>query len=213
MNRAFTGAVYACCVYTQLAYGPAQGPMPRFFDSKAHFKAADVEPSPGAGVEQQGSQEGPERRNPVNPKGSTGFLESGRQDLNLRPLGPEGSAPFADGLAATRRGPDSVDNSEAASESAPDRVVPNGPIRPESWAPVGRADLVLGVDRMLTVKEVAARLHVCRATVYAMVERGELPRIRVGSAVRFDPAVLAAALERQPPPRPRRRRGGYHPDR
>ncbi|MFT3914873.1 MAG: helix-turn-helix domain-containing protein [Anaeromyxobacteraceae bacterium] len=54
---------------------------------------------------------------------------------------------------------------------------------------------MLGVDRLLTVREVAARLNVCRATVYSMVERGELPHVRVGNAVRFDPMSLARALE------------------
>jgi len=35
-----------------------------------------------------------------------------------------------------------------------------------------------------TVREVAAILRVCPATVYAMVERGELPHIRVANAIR-----------------------------
>jgi len=123
---------------------------------------------------------------------------SGRQDLNLRPLGPEGPAPFADELAATRTGSDSVDKLEAAAASPLDRALPNGPIRTQYWAPVGRAaDLILGVERLLTVKEVATRLHVCRATVYSMVERGELPHVRVGNAVRFEPTRLVAALERR----------------
>src|SRR5882757_1332412 len=35
-----------------------------------------------------------------------------------------------------------------------------------------------GQERLLTVKEVAARLGVCRATAYELCERGELPHIR-----------------------------------
>ena len=38
--------------------------------------------------------------------------------------------------------------------------------------------------RAFTVKEVAAILRVCTATVYAMVERGELPHIRAANAIR-----------------------------
>jgi excisionase family DNA binding protein len=44
-----------------------------------------------------------------------------------------------------------------------------------------------GRDRLLSVKEVAARLGVCTATVYALVERGELAHIRVVNAIRVAP--------------------------
>jgi excisionase family DNA binding protein len=39
-------------------------------------------------------------------------------------------------------------------------------------------------------------LDLCRATVYSLVARGDLPHIRVGNAVRFELADLIAALER-----------------
>ncbi len=51
-------------------------------------------------------------------------------------------------------------------------------------------------EKFLTVREVAERLGVCRATVYAMVERGELPHVRIGNRVRFHVADLGAALAR-----------------
>jgi excisionase family DNA binding protein len=41
-----------------------------------------------------------------------------------------------------------------------------------------------GGNRLLTVKEVAALLRVSAATVYAPVERGELPHVRVSNAIR-----------------------------
>jgi excisionase family DNA binding protein len=41
----------------------------------------------------------------------------------------------------------------------------------------------LGV-RLMTVKEVATVLRVCTATVYGMVERGELEHMRVSNAIR-----------------------------
>ncbi len=37
---------------------------------------------------------------------------------------------------------------------------------------------------LLTVKEVAATLRVCTATIYAMIERGELEHVRVSNAIR-----------------------------
>jgi excisionase family DNA binding protein len=39
--------------------------------------------------------------------------------------------------------------------------------------------------RLFTVKEVAAILRVCTATVYSMVARGELEHVRVGNAIRI----------------------------
>jgi excisionase family DNA binding protein len=39
--------------------------------------------------------------------------------------------------------------------------------------------------RLMTVREVAAVLKVCRATVYAMIERGELESVRVSNAIRL----------------------------
>ncbi|MFY3743496.1 helix-turn-helix domain-containing protein [Anaeromyxobacter sp. Red801] len=52
-------------------------------------------------------------------------------------------------------------------------------------------------EKLLTVREVADRLGVCRATVYAMVERSELPAVRIGSAVRVHPADLQALVARR----------------
>jgi excisionase family DNA binding protein len=123
-------------------------------------------------------------------------FKSGRQDLNLRPLGPEAASSFVDGLGLSSTGADSQDISGAGSSSLPDGVGRDGPIRTESWAPVGRPPLLLGVELLLTVKQVAVLLGVCRATVYAMVERGELPHVRLGGLVRIRPDELTAAVAR-----------------
>jgi excisionase family DNA binding protein len=39
--------------------------------------------------------------------------------------------------------------------------------------------------RLLTVKEAAAVLRVCTATVYALVEQGELRHVRIRNAIRI----------------------------
>ena len=49
---------------------------------------------------------------------------------------------------------------------------------------------------MLTVREVAEELAVCRATVYALLERGELERVWVGRSIRIPSASLEAFLAR-----------------
>ncbi|WP_245591706.1 helix-turn-helix domain-containing protein [Cystobacter fuscus] len=51
---------------------------------------------------------------------------------------------------------------------------------------------------MLTVREVAGELAVCRSTVYALLERGELERVWVwvGRSIRIPSASLEAFLAR-----------------
>ncbi|HLM45815.1 MAG TPA: helix-turn-helix domain-containing protein [Myxococcaceae bacterium] len=48
--------------------------------------------------------------------------------------------------------------------------------------------------RLLTVREVAARLSVCTATVYSLCSRGLLRFIRVSGALRIDPASVEAFI-------------------
>jgi len=47
---------------------------------------------------------------------------------------------------------------------------------------------------MLTVRDVAVRLKVSRATVYALCDRRELAHFRISNAIRIAPAELAASL-------------------
>lgn len=51
-------------------------------------------------------------------------------------------------------------------------------------------------ERMLTVQEVAQRLHISTRTVLALIQRGELEAVRVGRSVRIEPAALRAYIER-----------------
>lgn len=43
---------------------------------------------------------------------------------------------------------------------------------------------------LLTTKEVAARLAVSEKTIRRLTKRGELPAVRVGGTVRYDPAEV-----------------------
>jgi excisionase family DNA binding protein len=61
-----------------------------------------------------------------------------------------------------------------------------------------------GAAALLTVRDVAAQLGVCTATVYQLVGDGQLPHVRVLNAIRVAPGDLAAFIEA-------RRRGGREP--
>ena len=69
-----------------------------------------------------------------------------------------------------------------------DVVAPIGPGGRFHGAPVVRTPglpFVAGSSDWLTVREAAVRLKVSRATIYALVERGELPHVRVGNQIRI----------------------------
>jgi excisionase family DNA binding protein len=62
------------------------------------------------------------------------------------------------------------------------------PVSPRLRAVAGRA------DHLLSVRQVAERLGVSTATVYALCDRGELLHVRVSNAIRVLPADLQAFL-------------------
>lgn len=48
---------------------------------------------------------------------------------------------------------------------------------------------------LLTVPETANRLRLSRSKTYSLVQRGEIPVVRIGSSVRVPAAKLTAWLE------------------
>jgi len=50
------------------------------------------------------------------------------------------------------------------------------------------------VGRLLTVREVADRLRVSRATVYRLVQAGALPVLRVSNSIRISATALARGV-------------------
>ncbi|HEY6728163.1 MAG TPA: helix-turn-helix domain-containing protein [Polyangiaceae bacterium] len=46
-------------------------------------------------------------------------------------------------------------------------------------------------ERLLNVRDVAMRLGVCTATVYALIQQGKLAHIRILNSIRIRPADLS----------------------
>jgi excisionase family DNA binding protein len=66
---------------------------------------------------------------------------------------------------------------------------------PEQSAPAaGEYQLATAGVALLTTREVADALHVHPRTVQRLVERGELAVVRLGAAIRFDPAELVRLI-------------------
>ena len=53
---------------------------------------------------------------------------------------------------------------------------------------------------LLTYQDAARRLAVSDRTVWSLVKRGELPVVKIGAAVRIDPADLLAYIAAQKTP-------------
>jgi excisionase family DNA binding protein len=114
-----------------------------------------------------------------NPSKISGLRMSGRQDSNLRPLGPEGSPPGSDTVGS---GPTATDVAEITRGGPGERSDTDRPSRPGPALSVTfQAQPALGTGRLLTVREVAERLRLSRATVYRLVAYGRFPAVRVSS--------------------------------
>jgi excisionase family DNA binding protein len=59
------------------------------------------------------------------------------------------------------------------------------------------------IQPLLSVRQVAAALGVCAATVYRMCEQGELPHFRVRNVIRVAPMDVKAILQRSRGKHPR----------
>lgn len=55
---------------------------------------------------------------------------------------------------------------------------------------------------LLTLKDVMTRLKVSRATIYRLIERGELHPFKIGHSLRFEEQDLSAFIARQKHPSP-----------
>jgi len=104
----------------------------------------------------------------------------------------------SDGLAPGANASQPVGNPGDDPAAAVHPLAPDGTLATPHGAPVVRKfEGTDAVGRLLTVREVAERLAVCTATVYAMCERRELRHLRVSNAIRVHPADLEAFISKK----------------
>jgi excisionase family DNA binding protein len=110
------------------------------------------------------------------------------QVSNLRPLPCEPDSGVSGPVAPVRTGSHARGNTALAF----------APIQPgEPDATPAYRDRTAPVPRpLLTVRDVATALQVSTATVYAIVERGELAHLRVSNSIRISPDELERYLAR-----------------
>ena len=106
--------------------------------------------------------------------------------MNLRPLGPEGPNADPHGVAPGHLESYPVDNTGVGGGAGSHSVAPIPPDATPFGAFVVRGE----VRHLLTVREVAARLRVSRATVYRLVQAGALPVLRISNSIRIPAGAL-----------------------
>jgi len=110
--------------------------------------------------------------------------------LNLRPLGPEGPNADPHGVVPGHLDSYPVDNTGVAGGASSHTLAP----LPQVAMPFGALVVHDAVGRLLTVREVADRLRVSRATVYRLVQAGALPVLRVSNSIRISATALARGV-------------------
>ena len=101
--------------------------------------------------------------------------------MNLRPLGPEGPQADPHGVEPGGTSSHPIDSTGVAGDAGSHTVAPV----PPGATPFGALVVQEDPGPLLTVREVAARLRVSRATVYRLVRTGALSVVRVSSAIRI----------------------------
>ena len=121
---------------------------------------------------------------------------SGRQDLNLRPPGPERALEEFHRIPSAGTPEQPSENTGEQEASTVDTVA----LLPLVETPVG-APVVRELppdpgphERLLTVRQVATRLGVSSALVYKLCQRNLLRGLRIGGALRFQLQAISEYL-------------------
>ena len=135
------------------------------------------------------------------------FRRRSSKPCNESPARPAGIEPATPGLEGLEKASQCVAGGskslqiQRVAEGAFSRASPeNAPDSRSFGAIVVQAERAGGsgsaIGPYLTVREVAARLHVCTATVYSLCESGGLAHARLNNAIRIGEADLRRYLEK-----------------
>jgi excisionase family DNA binding protein len=123
---------------------------------------------------------------PDNVRKIKGLYESGRLDLNQRPLAPQ-PAPEAAQPSS------SLPNPSESFAPAPDPSV-QGSQGSTTFRKTFATNLLPPIEQLLSVRQVANLLGVCTATVYKWAAQGVLPHVRIINVIRIRPQDLSALI-------------------
>jgi len=128
---------------------------------------------------------------PGNARTIRGLHWSGRLDLNQRPLAPQ-AVPNA-----------AQPSSDLPKSSESLGVQGDAPVQGSQGSTTIRrnfaTNLLPPVEQLLTVRQVAQLLGVCRATVYKWAAIELLPHVRIVNVIRVRPRDLGAFIASRPP--------------
>jgi excisionase family DNA binding protein len=105
---------------------------------------------------------------------------------------------YESGIAAGRKASQAIVTTRSADDTPFQPTPPEAAIRRDFASP-----LLPDLSASLTVKEVAARLRVCTATVYRLCTTGELSHFRVGASIRIREKDLVSFRSLRTPDEPR----------
>jgi len=111
--------------------------------------------------------------------------------IRTRVCAVRGRGGASDGLSPGDNASQPFENTEGGSAAAVHPLAPDSTLTTPHGAPVVRKFEGPGsTSRLLTVRDVAERLAVCTATVYALCERREIRHLRISNAIRVHPDDL-----------------------
>jgi excisionase family DNA binding protein len=61
--------------------------------------------------------------------------------------------------------------------------------------PAGLTDVIRRETKALSLNQIATLLSVSRGKIYNLVQAGQIPHLRIGATIRFDPQAVASWLE------------------